>query len=260
MSILKKVQEEHPLILNLANSVTQQRVADAISFIGGSPLMTTAEEEIEELLSISSSLVLNTGTINEFDLPLFIKAGQKANLLGKPILLDPVAAMLPYRAHAISRLIDEVKFTVIRGNAAEIGWLAQEEVMSKGIDSLEEHINSKNAVTVAQLTGAIVVQTGQVDIITDGKKVLTVETNSPLFKINVGSGDMISAIIATFLSVADSPLQGAYQATKLFGEAGQKATNFTKNLPGNFIPNVLDVLYQLAQQEIEGNDGQKLTN
>ncbi|MBB5888751.1 hydroxyethylthiazole kinase [Lactovum miscens] len=253
MVILKKIQEEHPLVLNLANSVTQQYVANVISYIGGSPLMTTAIEDVEELLSISNSLVLNTGTINEKELPLFIEAGRKANELGKPVVLDPVAVMLPYRASVISRLIKEVKFTVIRGNAAEIAWFAQSKIASKGIDAIEDNTNSKNAIIASQITGAVIVQSGQVDIITDGKSVLTVDTHSSFFKVNVGAGDMLSATIATFLAATTNSLQGAYEATILFGKAGERASQLVNNLPGDFIPKVLDVLYQFAQEQVREN-------
>ncbi len=52
MSILEKIQEKQPLILNLANFVTPQRVADAISFAGGSPLMTAEISESETLVEM----------------------------------------------------------------------------------------------------------------------------------------------------------------------------------------------------------------
>lgn len=71
MSILEKIQEKQPLILNLANFVTPQRVADAISFAGGSPLMTAEISESETLVEIADAVVVNIGTISEKDYPLF---------------------------------------------------------------------------------------------------------------------------------------------------------------------------------------------
>ncbi len=72
MSILEKIQEKQPLILNLANFVTPQRVADAISFAGGSPLMTAEISESETLVEIADAVVVNIGTISEKDYPLFL--------------------------------------------------------------------------------------------------------------------------------------------------------------------------------------------
>ena len=62
MSILEKIQEKQPLILNLANFVTPQRVADAISFAGGSPLMTAEISESETLVEIADAVVVNIGS------------------------------------------------------------------------------------------------------------------------------------------------------------------------------------------------------
>lgn len=71
MSILSKIQRTQPLILNLANFVTPQRVADVISFIGASPLMTSEIAELESLVEISDAVVVNIGTISESTYPLF---------------------------------------------------------------------------------------------------------------------------------------------------------------------------------------------
>ncbi len=64
MSILGKIQRTQPLILNLANFVTPQRVADVISFIGASPLMTSEIAELESLVEISDAVVVNIGRID----------------------------------------------------------------------------------------------------------------------------------------------------------------------------------------------------
>lgn len=253
MTTLSLIQEKQPLVLNLANSVTQQRVADVLSFIGASPLMTSATDELKELLDISSALVLNTGTINEETLVSFQSAARLANQMGKPIILDPVAVMMPYRASAVSRLLEQTQMTIIRGNAAEIAWFAKEQVASKGIDALDDAANIENAKAAALATGSIIVQTGKVDVITDGIKVMTVTSDSPFFKVNVGAGDMLSALIAAF-AAASAPtvaarLEAAFEATRIFGQAGEIATKQVNGSPANFINQVLDVLYQLAQAE-----------
>ena len=39
-TLLTNIREQQPLVLNVANLVTMQRVADAINVLGASPLMT----------------------------------------------------------------------------------------------------------------------------------------------------------------------------------------------------------------------------
>ena len=79
MSTLTEIRHQKPLILSLTNSVTIQRVADLVSFLGASPLMSSEKDEIKDLLTLASVLVLNTGTLSQEDVPLFIVAGRLAN-------------------------------------------------------------------------------------------------------------------------------------------------------------------------------------
>ncbi len=240
MSILEKIQEKQPLILNLANFVTPQRVADAISFAGGSPLMTAEISESETLVEIADAVVVNIGTISEKDYPLFLTICQLANQKHKPLILDPVAVNVPFRANFVKRLMQEVKFDIIR----------DKESLNKGIDALESNLEVEHARVAAQKTGAVIIQTGKVDVISNGFEELFVETDSPLFKINVGCGDMLSAIVGTFAAVSDDLFKAAYEATEFFGESGVKATEQVENLPGNFVNRFLDKIYQATQEVI----------
>ncbi|MDM5143196.1 Hydroxyethylthiazole kinase [Lactococcus lactis] len=63
MSILEKIQRTQPLILNLANFVTPQRVRTLSVFIGASPLMTSEIAELESLVENFRCCVVNIGTI-----------------------------------------------------------------------------------------------------------------------------------------------------------------------------------------------------
>ena len=122
--------------------------------------------------------------------------------------------------------------------------------MNKGIDALESNIEVEHARVAAQKTGAVIIQTGKVDVISNGFEELFVETDSPLFKINVGCGDMLSAIVGTFAAVSDDLFKAAHEATEFFGEYGVQATEQVENLPGNFVNRLLDKIYQATQEVI----------
>lgn len=243
MTFAKRVRVAQPLILNLANSVTQQRVADVISYVGGSPLMTTSMDELEELLEISDALVLNIGTINDNLLPLYLEAGRLANQMNKPVILDPVAVMLPYRGRVVKELLAKIKFAVIRGNASEVAWFAQTTLAGKGIDALVAQPDRDIVKLAANNTGAVIVQSGVTDVLSDGHEILTVEAQSDLFKVNVGAGDMLSALIATYSAVTEDYFGAAFAATKLFGESGQLAEILVDHRPGLFIDELLNQLH-----------------
>ncbi|MBU7562350.1 hydroxyethylthiazole kinase [Weissella cibaria] len=249
-TLLTNIREQQPLVLNVANLVTMQRVADAINVLGASPLMTDEVAEAEELVSIADAVVLNTGTLSEARWPLFVAVGQAANRQHKPVVLDPVAVGMPYRAQFVTRLLDMIKVDVIRGNAAEIGWFAGVTVAGQGIDAHDTDAHVANAVNAAQQTGATIVQTGVIDVITDGQSTRQVTTNSPLLAVNVGAGDMLSGIVGAFVAVTDDYLLAGETAAQVLGQAGEQATAQGPNQPGTFVANLFDNLYQLAQAEV----------
>ena len=52
--------------------------------------MSSEEKDVEDLISISDAILINIGTVNEKTAQLMMYAGKKANLLKKPVILDPV--------------------------------------------------------------------------------------------------------------------------------------------------------------------------
>ena len=246
-TLLTNIREQQPLVLNVANLVTMQRVADAINVLGASPLMTDEVTEAEELVAIADAVVLNTGTLSEARWPLFVAVGQAANRQHKPVVLDPVAVGMQYRAQFVTRLLDVIKVDVIRGNAAEIGWFAGVTVAGQGIDAHDTDAHVENAVNAAQQTGATIVQTGVIDVITDGQLTRQVTTNSPLLAVNVGAGDMLSGMVG---AVTDDYLLAGETAAQVLGQAGEQATAQGPNQPGTFVATLFDVLYQMAQAEV----------
>lgn len=62
-------------------------------------------------------------------------AGKQANRLGKPVVLAPVATgETQLRRDTARRLLNELHFSAIRGNASEICFLAGEQSAGSGVD------------------------------------------------------------------------------------------------------------------------------
>ncbi len=63
-------------------------------------------------------------------------AGGMANDRRIPVILDPVGAgATRFRTESAQRLLDELKITILKGNAGEIGILAGAEAQVRGVDS-----------------------------------------------------------------------------------------------------------------------------
>ena len=134
--MLENVRKNVPLIHNITNYVTVNDCANILLACGGSPIMSDEAEEVEDITSICGGLNINIGTLNQRTIPSMIKAGKKANELGHPVVLDPVGAgASKLRTETAFRLIDEIQFSVIRGNISEIKTLASGFGTTKGVDA-----------------------------------------------------------------------------------------------------------------------------
>ena len=135
---IDNLREKAPLIHNITNYVTVNDVANIILACGASPIMADEIEEVEEITSICNGLNINIGTLNARTIPAMMAAGKKAEELNHVILLDPVGAgASTLRTNTALKLMEQIKFTVIRGNMSEIKALHQQGGDSRGVDVCE---------------------------------------------------------------------------------------------------------------------------
>ena len=120
VKILRELRESKPLVHHITNYVTVNDCANVTLAAGGSPIMASAREEAGDIAAISSSLVLNIGTLNPETIESMIIAGRAANAAGVPVIFDPVGAgASKLRNEATARILDDVRVTILRGNVSE---------------------------------------------------------------------------------------------------------------------------------------------
>lgn len=86
-NLLEKVRSISPLVHHLTNWVTIYDCASITRAFGALPVMAHAKEECYAMAMLSSSLVLNIGTITSSMLDTMILAGKGANQMDIPIVL-----------------------------------------------------------------------------------------------------------------------------------------------------------------------------
>lgn len=248
--LLEQVRQQNPVVLTIANMVTPDKVADGLSAIGASPIMSLAPQEATEMVRLAAAITINLGTIHP-EQANEITAVLKANHDQKPVVLDPVAVGAShYRLALAKELLKEYHFTVIRGNAGEIAALAGIEWQSRGIDGGSGQADiSQVAQLVAQKYRCIVVLTGNTDHITDGNRIFINQLSTNYFITNVGSGDMLSSMIAAYLGVAADPYLAACTATKVFTAAGVKAAQEATGF-GQWQAKLMDELATINSSEV----------
>jgi hydroxyethylthiazole kinase len=133
-SDIQAIKKSSPLVHNITNYVVMESTTSLLA-IGASPIMAHALDEIDDIVKIASSLVLNIGTLSPSWIQGMILALKAANTKGIPVILDPVGAgATPYRTEITHSILNQGSVKVIRGNASEIAFLSGSQVLTKGKD------------------------------------------------------------------------------------------------------------------------------
>lgn len=233
--ILANVAEKTPLVHCITNYVTVNDVANILLACGGSPIMADDEAEVEEITGICGGLALNIGTLNQRTIASMLKAGKRAAALGHPIVLDPVGAGASIlRTQTTFKLMEEIPFTVVRGNISEIKTAAQGHGSTRGVDAdpgdavREENLDQ--AVTfvrsLAQKNNTVIAVTGAIDLVSDAEQTYIIRNGHPMMGRITGTGCMLTGVIAAFcVANPDDTLKAtatAVSAMGLCGEIGYK--------------------------------------
>ena len=250
---LSKIREQNPLVHNITNIVAANFSANGLLALGASPLMSANVEEMDEVPSLSQALVINIGTLIGKEREAMRLAGKAANAKGIPVVLDPVGVgATSYRRETINQLLKEIQFTLIRGNAGEIATIAGETWQAKGVDAGQGEVDLKAvAQRVAQDYGCVVLISGKVDIVSDGKRTATVHNGTPLFPKITASGCLLSAVCAAFLAVdSGEHFQATLEACMAYAVAGELAARGLSTQVGQFQVRLLDELAALSPESI----------
>ena len=240
------VRTESPLVHNITNYVVMNSTANSLLAVGASPVMAHWTSEMEEMTAIAGALVINIGTLDDQWIEGMLAAGRAAAARGIPIVLDPVGAgATSQRTQAALDIIEQCTPTVIRGNASEIMALVDAGVKSKGVDSSAASDDAlESAKRLASEVGTVVVISGEIDYITDGTEVHTVEGGNPIMTSVTGMGCTATALIGAFAAVVDDPMVAAAAAMAVMSLAGERAAESSRG-NGSMQVNFLDELYNL---------------
>ena len=170
---LPLVRNQAPLVHCMTNLVVTNFSANGLLALGASPFMSVTPEEIAEIQNFAQALLINIGTINETEVKAMLIAGKAANKAGVPVVLDPVGVgATAFRQKITQQLLAEINFAVIRGNAAEIAFLAGINWQGKGVDAATGgNVADLSCLvkTVAQKYRCVTALSGEIDFISDGK-------------------------------------------------------------------------------------------
>lgn len=260
---LRAVRERAPLVHCITNFVTVNDCANIILAAGGNPSMAFDAREVEEAVAGADALVLNLGAVDWLEAMLL--AGKRANALGIPVVLDPVAAgVTQLRRDASRRLLDEVRFAAVRGNASEIRTLALGCAAGSGVDVAAADVVTEDTLPqaaelcrrLARDRGTVAVISGPADILSDGETTLLLRNGCATMSRITGSGCMVTSMMGAFCGAGrETPLAAAAAAMAVMGLAGEKAEALRlERGTGNasFRTDLIDSVFHMTEQDLEG--------
>lgn len=247
----EQIRVRSPLIHNITNYVVMNVTANALLAIGASPVMAHAIEEIEEMVDIAASLVLNLGTLSMPWIEAMFLAGHRAKRRGIPIVLDPVGAgATTFRTQTARRALEELRPTIIRANASEILALAGTEGSTKGVDSTQQSEQALDAAReLSSQFGCVVSVSGARDLVVEAQRVARVDNGHPMMAQVTGSGCVATALTGAFAAINPIAFEAAAHAMMLSGIAGELAAA-EANGPGSYQALFLDRLHGLNGEQL----------
>jgi len=246
------IRKAAPLVHNITNYVVMNTTANALLAIGASPIMAHAKQEVEDIVSISSSLVINMGTLSEKWKESILLASKKAKDTQTPIVFDPVGVgASPYRTETAKAIIHNAVPDIIRGNASEIMALAQVTNSTKGVDSTITASDAiQGAILLSKSLKNTVVISGALDYIVTGDKMSSISNGSTLMSKVTGMGCTATSIIGACMAVEKDMHTAATAAMAIMGIAGELTAKVSSG-PGSFQMNFLDSLYGITPKIIK---------
>ena len=250
---LNAIRENKPLVHSITNFVVMNETANAALCLGALPIMSHAIEEVEEMVGISSALVLNIGTLTPNWVDSMELAGKRANALNIPVILDPVGAgATRLRTDACKRLLENVKVSVVRGNLAEVATLMGVASEVRGVESIGASEDAPSvAKRFASAYNCVAAITGVVDTVSDGTRTALISNGHPMMGKVVGTGCISNVIVAAFTAVQKDTFIAAVGGLTAFGISGELAADISGNRPGTFHCELYNALYAITPEDIE---------
>jgi hydroxyethylthiazole kinase len=230
--VLARIRGRAPRVHCITNSVAQQFTANVLLAAGAVPSMTISADEIGAFVAGADALLVNLGTCDR-ERKLAIEVAVKtAAEKGLPWLLDPVFVdRSPGRAQ-FGRALLAARPAVVRLNRAEFTALSGNKAESDA------------AARFAQANATVMALTGDVDIVSDGRRRIAIANGDPLMAAVTAMGCAGAAFVCAALAVEADAWLATLAALAAFGVAGEIAAPVAQG-PGSFAVGMIDALHRL---------------
>src|SRR3990172_2329538 len=249
---LEAVREKRPLVHHLTNWVTIYDCAQVVKSFGASPVMAHSPDEVADMASLASALVLNIGTLTSDFIESMKIAALAANKNRIPAVLDVCGAgATAFRDKKSLEILDAARIDIIKGNSSEIARVAGLDVKTRGVDATDVEADLREvASSLAKKRNCIVVITGKVDFVVDANTVYIVQNGDEMMSHVVGTGCMAASVIGTFVGASPgSQIAATAAGLSCFEIAAEMAVKKCSG-PASFKERLLDCIFNLKKEDV----------
>ena len=233
--VIERVRARQPRVHCITNAVAQNVTANMLLAAGGVPSMSISREEIAGFVASADALLVNLGTFDAERRKATDIALDAATEKEIPWVLDPVFIDRATPRADYARLLLRRGASAIRLNRAEF-------------EALAGFAAEGGALTGFARDNRIVVGlTGQIDHVTDGSRLVTLENGHALMRSVTAMGCAGSAFVAACLAVESDAWLATAAALLAFGIAGEMAAQNAHG-PGSFAVAMVDGMHRLDRE------------
>jgi hydroxyethylthiazole kinase len=230
--VVARIRARAPRVHCITNSVAQQYTANMLLAAGAVPSMTISADEIGAFVAGADSVLVNLGTFDRERRAAIETAIASAANKRLPWLVDPVFIdRSPARAEFARALIARHP-SVVRLNQAEFAALSGHKADGEAVARF------------AQAHETIVALTGNVDMVSDGRRRIAIANGDPLMGLVTAMGCASAAFVCAALAVEQDAWLATLAAVAAFGVAGELAAQHARG-PGSFATGIIDALHGL---------------
>lgn len=244
------VRECRPLVFQMTNGVVMNEAAHVTLAIGAAPIMSSHPGEAAELARLADAVVVNIGTPDDGALEASSQALVVAQEQGKISLLDPVGyGASALRTTMVQRLLAEHRFSMVKGNGGEMGLLGGTGGLVRGVDAVAATDGPGAVKAVARRWETVAISTGEIDVLSDGTTLVTVQGGHALLTTLTGTGCWLGALCAAAAAASGDPLVGAAAALAALGVAAERAAVRSAG-PGSFRVALFDEIAAVRGEDL----------
>lgn len=260
-ALLPLLRQQAPLIHAITNPISINQCANAVLALGARPIMAEHPAEAAEITAMAKALLLNLGNVTDVRMESMARSAETAAAHAIPWTLDAVGVgCSTLRRRYVLDLLGRFSPTVLKGNYAEVHALLHGDYTVSGVDTdaaLTVETAVADSASLARRYGCVVLASGAVDVVTDGRRAVTVCNGTAQLGRITGTGCMLGILCSCFLAVG-APLTAAVAACVTLGVAGELAE--TEAGTGTFQIRLMDALSTLDGETLVSRKRTEETN